>query len=571
MKRLLAFVVLVCMASVAFPAEEHVDLDMVTQIRQEEFKNSQVMETASELMDRIGPRLTGSPQMKNANEWTKTKLAEWGVSNAHLETWGPFGRGWQYEACAVRMVAPDHAELLALPQAWTPGTNGPVRASVLRLNVKSKDELEKLKGKYTGKIVLYGDVREVKPHDKPDLSRYDDKALAEIATYELPGGPPRYDRAEFMKRAELRRAAEAFLLEEKPLAVIDLGRGDFGTFNVQGGGEYKKSKPMATTPWLSMESEHFGRIARLLDRDVPVELELDVKATFVDEDQMQWNTIAEIPGTDKKDEVVMVGAHLDSWHAGTGATDNGAGSVVAMEVMRILKALNVKPRRTIRIGLWTGEEQGLYGSRAYVDQHFASRPPMTAEEKEKPWYLQKEKWPLTVKPEHAKLAAYFNLDNGTGKIRGIYAENNAAVVPDLRGVAAALPRPRRDDGHDEHDRRHGPRVVRRGGPARVPVHPGRDRVRHAHAPHEHGPLRAAGEEGPRAGGGGHGELRLQRRHARRHAAAQAHAEGARQGRKDGRAEAGRPAGKRAGGDAAPLRPAPAVRRPVRICESIRGC
>ena len=429
MKRLSAFVVLVCMASVAFPAEEHVDLDMVTQIRQEEFKNSQVMETASELMDRIGPRLTGSPQMKNANEWTKTKLAEWGVSNAHLETWGPFGRGWQYEACAVRMVAPDHAELLALPQAWTPGTNGPVRASVLRLNVKSKDELEKLKGKYTGKIVLYGDVREVKPHDKPDLSRYDDKALAEIAAYELPGGPPRYDRAEYMKRAELRRAAEAFLLEEKPLAVIDLGRGDFGTFNVQGGGEYKKSKPMATTPWLSMESEHFGRIARLLDRDVPVELELDVKATFVDEDQMQWNTIAEIPGTDKKDEVVMVGAHLDSWHAGTGATDNGAGSVVAMEVMRILKALNVKPRRTIRIGLWTGEEQGLYGSRAYVDQHFASRPPMTAEEKEKPWYLQKEKWPLTVKPEHAKLAAYFNLDNGTGKVRGIYAENNAGVVP----------------------------------------------------------------------------------------------------------------------------------------------
>ena len=313
MKRLSAFVVLVCMASVALPAEERVDLDVVTQIRLEEFKNSKVMETASELMDRIGPRLTGSPQMKEANEWTKTKLAEWGLSNAHLETWGPFGRGWQYQACAVRMITPDHAELLALPQAWTPGTNGPVRASVLRLNIKSKDELEKLKGKFAGKIVLYGDVREVKPHDKPDLSRYDEKSLAEVATYELPGGPPRYDRAEYMKRAELRRAAEAFLADEKPLAVIDLGRGDFGTFGIQGGGEYKKSKPMSTTPWLSMESEHFGRIARLLDRDVPVELELDVKATFIDEDQMQWNTIAEIPGTDKKDEVVMVGAHLDSW------------------------------------------------------------------------------------------------------------------------------------------------------------------------------------------------------------------------------------------------------------------
>ena len=429
MKRLIAFVCLVCTASVALPAEERVDLDMVTQIRQEGFQHSKVMETASELMDRIGPRLTGSPQVKEANEWTRTKLAEWGLANAHLETWGPFGRGWQYEACAVRMVAPDHAELLALPQAWTPGTNGLVRARVERLNITSKDELEKLKGKFTGKIVLFGDVREVKPHDKPDLTRYDEKSLAEVYQYEMPGGPPRYNRADFAKRYELRKAAEVFLAEEKPLAVIDLGRGDFGTFGVQGGGEYRMSKPMATTPWLSMESEHFGRIARLLDRDVPVELELDVKARFIDEDQMQWNTIAEIPGTDKKDEVVMVGAHLDSWHGGTGATDNGAGSVVAMEVMRILKALNVKPRRTIRIGLWTGEEQGLYGSRAYVDQHFASRPPMTPEEKDKPWYLQKEKWPLTVKPEHAKLAAYFNLDNGTGKIRGIYAENNAAVVP----------------------------------------------------------------------------------------------------------------------------------------------
>ena len=417
------------MASVALPAEERVDLDMVTQIRQEEFRHSKVMETASELMDRIGPRLTGSPQMKEANQWTKTRLAEWGLSNAHLETWGPFGRGWQYEACSVRMIAPDHAELLALPQAWTPGTNGPVRAQVERLNVKSKDELEKLKGKFTGKIVLYGDVREVKPHDKPDLTRYDEKSLAEVYQYEMPGRAPRYDRAEYVKRYELRKAAEAFLADEKPLAVIDLGRGDFGTFNVQGGGEYKKSKPMATTPWLSMEWEHFGRIARLLDRDVPVELELDVKARFIDEDLMQWNTIAEIPGTDKKDEVVMVGAHLDSWHAGTGATDNGAGSVVAMEVMRILKALNVKPRRTIRIGLWTGEEQGLYGSRAYVDQHFASRPEPTPEEKDKPWYLQKDKGPITVKPEHGKLAAYFNLDNGTGKIRGIYAEDNAAVVP----------------------------------------------------------------------------------------------------------------------------------------------
>jgi Zn-dependent M28 family amino/carboxypeptidase len=424
-----ASVCLAAFASTFLPAEERVDLDMVTKIRLEEFHHSQVMETASELMDRIGPRLTGSPQMKEANEWTKAKLAEWGLSNAHLETWGPFGLGWQYEACAVRMIAPDHAELLALPQAWTPGTNGPVRAAVVRLNVKSKDELEKLKGTFAGKIVLYGDVREIKPHDKPDLTRYDERSLAEVVVYEMPGGPPRYPRDEYIKRYELRKAVDAFLAEEKPVAVIDLGRGDFGTFNVQGGGEYKMSKPKAAIPALSMEAEHFGRIARLLDRKVAVELELDVKTRFIDEDLMQWNTIAEIPGTDKKDEVVMVGAHLDSWHAGTGATDNGAGSAVAMEVVRILKALNVKPRRTIRIGLWSGEEQGLYGSRAYVEQHFASRPKPTKEEEDVPWYRRKDKGPLTVKPEHAKLAAYFNLDNGTGRIRGIYAEENAAVVP----------------------------------------------------------------------------------------------------------------------------------------------
>ena len=419
------------MVSLALPAEERVDLDMVTKIRREGLANSKVMETASELMDRIGPRLTGSPQMKAANEWTRDQFAAWGLANAHLETWGPFGRGWIYEKCAVRMTAPDYAELLALPKAWTPGTNGLVRGKVVRLNVKSKDELEKLKGQFTGKIVLYGEPTKLDAHDKPEVERYDEKTLdTEVFQYEMPGRPPRYNREEYAKRAELRREVDKFLVEEKPLVVIDSGRGDLGTFNVQGGGgEWKKSKPMSTYPVLEMEVEHFGRIARLLDRKVDVELEVDVIARFIDEDQMQWNTIAEIPGTDKKDEVVMLGAHLDSWHGGTGATDNGAGSVAVMEAMRILRAVGAKPRRTIRVGLWSGEEQGVYGSRAYVGQHFASRPERSKEEQEKPWYLQKDTWPITVKPDHAKLAAYFNLDNGSGKIRGIYCEDNAAVVP----------------------------------------------------------------------------------------------------------------------------------------------
>jgi hypothetical protein len=370
--------------------------------------------------------------VKAANEWTRKQFADWGLANAHLESWGPFGRGWWYEKCSVRMTAPDHAQLLALPAAWTPGTNGAVKAAAVRLNVKSKDELDELKGKFAGKIVVYGDMPKMEDHDKPEIERYDEKKLAEVQKYEAPGGPGRrrYNREEYIKRRELRTAVDKFLAEEKPLAVIDDGRGDLGTFYVQNlGSEWKKSKPLPPYPSLEMESEHFGRLARLLDRDVPVELELDVVTHVIDEDQMQANTIAELPGGDKKDEVVMLGAHLDSWHGGTGATDNGAGSVVVMEAMRILKAINAKPRRTIRAALWTGEEQGIYGSKAYVEQHFASRPPQTAEEQDLPFYRQREKWPLTLKPEHAKLAAYFNLDNGSGRIRGIYSEDNAGVVP----------------------------------------------------------------------------------------------------------------------------------------------
>ncbi len=433
------FTALLCLSVLAAPlaSEERVDLDMVTRIRQEGFTNSKVMETASELMDRIGPRLTGSPQMRAANEWTKSKLAEWGFANAHLESWGPFGRGWTYEACSIRMVSPDAAQLLALPEAWTPGTDGPVRARAVRVNIKAKEELEKYKGTLAGKIVFFGEPRELKLHEKPESGRYDEKAMTELFEYEMPGRAPRYDRAAYAKLRELRKAAEKFFVEEKALAIVLAARGDFGTFGVQGGGSWKKGDPQGL-PSLAMEPEHFGRVARLLDRNVEVEVEMDVKARFIEEDLMQWNTIAEIPGTDRKDEVVMVGAHLDSWHGGTGATDNGAGSVVAMEAMRILKAVGARARRTIRIGLWSGEEQGIYGSRAYVSQHLASRPEPTPEEKDKPFYLRKKTGPLTIKPEHAKFSVYFNLDNGTGKIRGIYAEDNAGAVPIFEAWLAPL-------------------------------------------------------------------------------------------------------------------------------------
>jgi hypothetical protein len=393
------------------------------------------METASILMDRIGPRLTGSRNMKRANEWTRKQLEEWGLANAHLESWGPFGRGWSYELSEVRMLAPDRAELVALPQAWTPSTNGAVRGRPVKVNIESKEDIEKQRGKLAGKIVLLGDMREVKPSEKALSERYDQKELSELAQYEMPGRPYMragrvFNREDFIRRRAVQREIAKFLREEKPAVVIEPGALDGGTFRVQAASEaYKKDAP-ASVSTMVMAIEHYGRLARLLDRGEEVELEVNVKTDFDDSDPMAYNTIAEIPGTDKKGEIVMLGAHMDSWHGGTGATDDGAGVACTMEAVRILKALGVRPRRTIRIALWSGEEQGILGSKAYVAQHFGSREePKRSGPDDLPSYMRRDFGPVTVKPDHAKLSAYFNLDNGTGKIRGIYAQENAAVVP----------------------------------------------------------------------------------------------------------------------------------------------
>ena len=439
MRKVLAAILLFCVVTppvLPLPSEERVDLEMVTRIRQEGFRNSKVMETASRLMDTIGPRLTGSPNMKRANEWTRKQLADWGLVNAHTENWEPFGRGWSYEVATVRMVSPDVAELLALPQAWSPGTEGPIRAKAVKVKLADKEDLEKAKGQLTGKIVLIGDPREVKPQDKALSERYDQKTLAELEQYEIPGVRPYtrggvpFNREDFLKRRQFSRDLARFLAEEKVAAVLDAGNHDGGTFSVQGmPNGYRKNAP-AAVPTLVMAIEHWERIARILDRKEDVELEINLKTKFTDEPTAA-NTIAEIPGTDKKGEIVMLGAHMDSWHGGTGATDNGAGVAATMEAVRILKALDVKPRRTIRIALWSGEEQGLFGSRGYVSEHFASRPapPERQGDDDMPSFLRPPTGPLTIKPEHAKLSAYFNLDNGTGKIRGVYAQENAGVVP----------------------------------------------------------------------------------------------------------------------------------------------
>jgi len=431
-QRKFCLVVVSLVALFVFPAAltagtDDPDLNVVTEIRQEGFRHSQVMNILSGLTDGIGPRLTGSPNVKKANDWTMKKLTEFGLSNAHLEPWGPFGRGWTNEFTSVRMLVPDTDMLYALPKAWTLGTNGVVKGDVVLMKLDSKEDLDQYKGKLAGKIVAV--KLPTMSFGGPDESgRYDQKQLDELVNYSVAGGFENR-RAAYMKYRALTRELTKFLQDEKVLATIEPSHGDNGLLFVQGTEAYKKDVQPGP-PALVMAKEHFGRLERLLERNEPVQLELDVRNKFYDDDPQQYDTIAEIPGSDLKDQIVMLGGHLDSWHAGTGATDNGAGAAVVMEAARILKAIGVKPRRTIRVGLWTGEEQGLLGSQAYVAAHFGEKEklPLTPATAQMPEFMR-PKGKLVTKPEQAKVSAYFNLDNGTGRIRGIYTQENAAAKP----------------------------------------------------------------------------------------------------------------------------------------------
>jgi len=412
-------------------AADSPDLQIVTRIRQEGFRNSKVMEIAWGITDLSGARLTGSPNMKKANEWTRDKLTEFGLANAHLESWGPFGRGWSSESTSVRMLSPDTQQLYAIALAWSPSTNGPVRGNVKKVKLAAKEDLAKNRGTLAGAIVMISDPPELKPQDKAALERYDEAGLEKLGAYEIP--PLRDDarRREGAARREFRKLLAQFAMDEKIAAILQAGRGEGGgLFNVQQSGTWRDDEPMGV-PTVNLAPEHYNRIARLVDAKQPVELEVDVRTKFYDEDRNAYNTIAEIPGTDKKGEIVMMGGHLDSWHSGTGATDNAAGVAVMMEVGRILKSLGIAPKRTIRIALWSGEEQGLFGSRAYVAQHFASRKdPKDPEQAKLPLGQRTtDKGELVVKPDYAKISAYFNIDNGTGKVRGVYAQENAAAAP----------------------------------------------------------------------------------------------------------------------------------------------
>ncbi|MFN0108917.1 MAG: M20/M25/M40 family metallo-hydrolase [Blastocatellia bacterium] len=435
----IAALLIFCLSVVAQVAQvEKVDLEMMKKIRAEGLERSQIMETLSWLTDVNGHRLTGSPGMKAANEWTKNKMAEYGLVNAHLESWGPFGRGWSFDKVSIHVTEPTPYPVIGYPKAWTPGTNGPVVAEAVFLEINTEADFEKYKGKLKGAIALVSPLRPVAAQFKAPAVRYTDEELLKMANdqAEQRGGGNFSDeqRRQMIQAQQIAGKRNEFLKSEGVAVVVDIDRvGDNvhgGTIFVGSGGTRDKNAPQAL-PSVTIAIEHYGRIVRTLQKGKKVKMEIDVKAKFHDEDPMAYNTIAEIPGADKADEVVMLGGHLDSWHAGTGATDNAAGCAVAMEAVRILKALGVQPRRTIRVGLWSGEEQGLMGSRAYVAQHFGARQAAAGQAPAAGpgggGGFGGPQGPVATKPEHEKFSVYFNLDNGTGKIRGVYLQGNEAA------------------------------------------------------------------------------------------------------------------------------------------------
>lgn len=409
---------------------EKVNLHMVDRIRYEGFNNSKVMETMFQLTDVNGPRLTGSAGMKSAERWTRKQLEDWGLANAHIEPWGGFGKGWEVNKSYLAMTAPYYQQLIAVPRAWTPGTNGPVKAKAVLVRIDKAEDMAQYAGKLRDKIVVYATIGgETKPNFTADASRLTEEDLRKLSMDpHVEDGPTNLSKrpASPVKASpNLRKMIDSFFYAEGVAAVLSGGRGTMGTVFTSNGAPRAWNAP-PVSPELEMGNEHIARLIRLLDAGKEVMVEVDTRTTFQTADSIENNVIAEIPGTDPelKDEIVMLGGHLDSWHASTGATDNGTGVGVMMEAVRILKAVGIKPRRTIRIALWSGEEQGLLGSRGYAKNHFGDRLTMK------------------LKPEQSKVSAYFNLDNGGGKIRGVFLQGN----DELRSVFGAWLEPFADLG-----------------------------------------------------------------------------------------------------------------------------
>lgn len=392
--------------AVAQVAQEKVDLDAVRRIREEGLQRSQIPAMAGHLTEVIGPRLTGSPAMKRANDWTAEQFTAWGLANVVVEPWGEFGRGWERVSYSGRVLTPYVEALQAIPTAWTGSTKGTVTAPVVIVRADSAAALAAYRGKLKGAVVLLQPMPDVDAMWEAAAER---TSLDELLTPPEPRARPEGDPAErqqmmerFRRMREARQAADSLFRAEGVVAIVTPSSRSYGI--LRGGGSTPGRDPRQPEPLpeLVVSQEQYARLYRNVERGIGVRVELNVRNTFFSQDTKAYNTLADLPGTDKADEYVMLGAHLDSWHLGGGATDNAAGSVVMMEALRILKTLGLKPRRTIRIGLWSGEEQGLLGSRYWVENH----------------------------PElHAKISAYVNVDNGTGKVRGIWDQSNDAAIP----------------------------------------------------------------------------------------------------------------------------------------------
>jgi hypothetical protein len=401
--------------------EEKLDMDMMNKIRKEGLENSKVMEIAMYLTDVSGPRLTASPGYMRAATWAKNKLTEWGLSNANLEPWGEFGKGWEQTKCYVAMTAPYYVPLIAMPRAWTGSTPGKksMKAEVVLIKAKDTVELLKYAGTLKGKIVMTWSPAKLTPSFTPDGNRFADTSLEKMAAAEMrqpqQGGGQRNQQGNNpqVNQFMLQRRMNELINKEKPALILTMSaNGNDGTIFVSSGGQYAKDAEVAPAS-VVLSSDDYLRIQRLIESGVPVTVEAEVKTKFYTDDFKGYNVVAEIPGTDPslKEELVMLGGHLDSWHAATGATDNAAGCSVMLEAVRILKTIGYQPRRTIRIALWSGEEEGLHGSRNYVKNHFAD----TAK--------------TSTTHNNEKVSAYYNLDNGTGKIRGVYLQGNKDAGP----------------------------------------------------------------------------------------------------------------------------------------------
>jgi carboxypeptidase Q len=394
-------------------AQEKVDAAMMQKIRKEGLENSKVMEIAFNLTDKIGNRLTASPGFTRAANYAKTTLEGWGIKNVAIDPWGEFGKGWELEKSYIAFTAPYYKPISAYPKAWTSGTKGLKNAEIIIVNVKDSAGLDAYRGKLKNKIILVEPDPET-PYDisfKADARRFEDSDLTKMANAKLEPQQRRDGPGRNVGAARLLVLIKELARSEGAVAVLNSGgtRSHDGTIFSQGGGAFKAADPENFTD-IMVAIEDFNTMLRLSKAGIPVRLDVEVKTKFHTKDLQGYNVIAEIPGTDPllKDEVVILGAHVDSWQAATGATDNASGSSAMMEAMRILKTLGIQPRRTIRLILWSGEEQGLLGSKAYVKKTFAD--PAT----------------MQTMPAHEKLSAYFNIDNGTGKIRGIYAQSNEA-------------------------------------------------------------------------------------------------------------------------------------------------